>query len=52
LFGTFGTWLPEDTTSDHRSGAVALATLFNPFDPQYIADPQAYFARMRNSGPV
>jgi cytochrome P450 len=47
-----GTWLPEDTISDQRSGAVALATLFNPFDPQYIADPHAYFARMRNSGPV
>jgi cytochrome P450 len=29
-----------------------MPTLFNPFDPQYIADPHAYFARTRNSGPV
>lgn len=25
---------------------------FNPFDPQYIADPHAYYARLRETAPV
>jgi cytochrome P450 len=31
---------------------VAQPTLFNPFDPQYIADPHAYYARLRKTAPV
>ena len=26
--------------------------LFNPFDPQYVADPHSYFARLRETTPV
>jgi cytochrome P450 len=26
--------------------------LFNPFDPQYVADPHAYYARLRETAPV
>ena len=25
--------------------------LFNPFDPQYLADPHAFFARLRETVP-
>ena len=31
---------------------MTLPTLFNPFDPQYIADPHAFYARLRGTGPV
>jgi cytochrome P450 len=31
---------------------VALPTLFNPFDPQYVADPHAFYARLRQTAPV
>ena len=51
-FGTFGTLLLEDTTGDERSGGVTLPTLFNPYDPQYIADPHAFYARLRGTAPV
>ena len=31
---------------------MTLPTLFNPYDPQYIADPHAFFARLRETAPV
>jgi cytochrome P450 len=31
---------------------VNVPTLFNPFDPEYIADPHAFYARLRKTGPV
>jgi cytochrome P450 len=31
---------------------VTLTTLFDPFDPQYVADPHAFFARLRATAPV
>jgi cytochrome P450 len=31
---------------------VAQPILFNPFDPQYIADPHAFHARLRETTPV
>jgi cytochrome P450 len=31
---------------------VTLPTRFNPFDPQYIADPHAFYARLRETAPV
>jgi cytochrome P450 len=31
---------------------VTLPTLFNPYDPQYIADPHTFFARLREAAPV
>jgi cytochrome P450 len=33
-------------------GGVPLPILFNPFDPCYIADPHAFFARLRKTAPV
>jgi cytochrome P450 len=44
--------LLEDTTGDERSGGVTVPTLFNPYDPQYIADPHAFYARLRGTAPV
>jgi cytochrome P450 len=31
---------------------VTVPTLFNPFDPQYVADPHAFYARLRETSPV
>ena len=51
-FDAFGTLLPEDTTGDERSGSVTQSILFNPHDPQYVAAPHAFYARLRQSAPV
>ena len=50
--GIFATLHLDDTTADERSGGVTLPTLFNPYEPQYIADPHAFFARLREVAPV
>jgi cytochrome P450 len=31
---------------------VTQPTLFNPYDPKYLADPHAFFARLRETAPV
>ena len=31
---------------------MTLPITFNPFDPQYIADPHAFYARLRETAPV
>ena len=31
---------------------MTLPTPFNPYDPQYVADPHAFFARLREAAPV
>jgi cytochrome P450 len=31
---------------------VSLPTLFNPFDPEYVADPHAFDTRLRETAPV